>query len=96
MIIATVEHVQSGELLSGDVTLVAYSPTARDSVTYALSGSSSATLTLFESPLSGGVYTVEIRLPGYQTWRREGVVVHEEAQCHHTLVTPLSAVLVPL
>lgn len=96
MIIATVEHAESGELLNGEVTLVAYDATARDSVTYPLSAAASARLTLFEIRLSGGVYTVEIRLAGYQTWRREGVVVNEEDQCRHTLATSLSAFLVPL
>jgi hypothetical protein len=53
MIVATVEHAESGELLNGEVTLVAYDANARDSVTYPLSASSIATLTLYEGRLSG-------------------------------------------
>jgi hypothetical protein len=96
MIVATVEHAESGELLNGEVTLVAYDANARDSVTYPLSASSIATLTLYEGRLSGGTYTVDIRLAGYQTWRREEVLVREESTCHHTIPTALFASMVRL
>jgi hypothetical protein len=96
MIVAAIQHAQSGELLTGNITLVAFNATARDSVTYPVSQSSIAAVTLYEGRLSGGIYTVEIRLSGYETWRRDGVVVEEEPDCHHTLATSLSASLVPL
>jgi len=48
----------------------------------------------FESSVNRGVWTVVLRLAGYQTWIRSNVVI-KEAGCH-TKLTSVTAHLVPL
>jgi hypothetical protein len=91
MIVATVQFTD-GSPAAVEVTLVAYTGSARDSVMAPLVAGN---ITLHEGRLSGGVYTVEVRAPGYVTWREDGIRVREEGHCGHTVATMIAAILAP-
>ena len=95
MIVASVSDAETGQDLVAGVTLVAYSGSARDSVTYLAAPVGEPTIALFPRILGAGTYTVEIRHPNYQTWQRQGVIVRTD-RCHKTIPTSLVASLDPL
>jgi len=97
MIIARVRDARTGQPLFAGVTLLAYTSDARDSVTVAgaVPPSVDPVINLYPRVFSGGVYTVEVRLQGYETWRRLGVRVGQD-HCGHTIAARLNVALEPL
>jgi hypothetical protein len=81
--IVTVRDARTQQLLVAGTTLVAYGTGGADSITYPDDTPPTVTsLMLSEGRLNEGVYTVEVRRPGYVTWRRENVRL-DDGECGH-------------
>ena len=97
MIIANVRDKTTDTAPFQPITLVAYNSTARDSVSYVAPapGTASVGINLYPRVLGAGIYTVEVRVSGYQLWIRPLVQVGED-HCGHTNAARLDVSLEPL
>jgi hypothetical protein len=88
-----------GAPVAGGYTLAVYSASVGDSLVQTVSPQEAAGTVFVPDaarPSWGeGRYSVEIRAPGYQTWRRDQIEVDED-NCGHTSPEQVQAVLVPV
>jgi hypothetical protein len=91
--IVTVRDARTQQPLVGGTTLVVFGPAGADSITYPQDTPATVTsLELSEGHLPEGLYTVEVRRPGFATWRqenvqlRDGVCGHPESPVRRTVL----------
>ena len=92
----TVRDAQTGQPLIAGTTVVASGTGGADSVTYGDDTPSTETrIILWEGHLNEGRYTVEVRRPGYTTWRRENIRLRSDDCGHPEAAVELTALLSP-
>ena len=92
----TVRDAYTQQPLIAGTTAVASGTSGADSVTYAEDTPSTETrIILWEGHLNEGLYTVEVRRPGYTTWRRESIPLRSDACGHPDPAVELTALLSP-
>lgn len=92
--VATVRDATTQESLIVGATVLAFGAGGADSVTYTSETPTTATsIVLWEGNFNEGIYTVEVRRPGYATWRRESVVLRTDGCGHPEEAVDLSALL---
>ncbi len=92
----TVRDTHTQQPLIAGTTAIAVGTGGADSVTYPVDTPSTETrIILWEGHLNEGLYTVEVRRPGYTTWHRENIRLRSDDCGHPEAAVELTALLSP-